>query len=206
MDPLNPAWLQGIDLSELNAPLDLPRLLASPPGFAFVRSAEGKDKDSAFDATWKAFWQAGVPCGPYAYFRPRHDARMLADALLGPLGDDVPLLPPVIDAEELDGQSRERFLGVLQEMVDLVQQALGLRPLVYTGPAFWADQVGGSSAVSACPLWLADYRSEPHVPPGWTDWTFWQWSGTGHWPGVPRYVDRSVFRGSPGDLASVAWP
>jgi len=66
--------------------------------------------------------------------------------------------------------------------------------------------------LALCPLWLADYRSEPQVPHAWKGkgWHFWQYAGDAG-DGGPRghrvrgvwgieSCDRNIFKGDMADL------
>jgi lysozyme len=93
------------------------------------------------------------------------------------------------------------------EFVTAVYQTTGIWPLAYGGRyAFFSAASLGNLA--ACPLWLAEYGTNPVCPPGWLNWRFHQYSD-GHAgpspvsiPGIGR-VDQSEFAGSQADLAAL---
>ncbi len=105
-----------------------------------------------------------------------------------------------------------------EDFVHTVHEATGRYPMIYTTAA-WADgepadgghrlggRITGKSVIARCPLWLADYRSEPQLPEAWKSkgWHFWQYAGDTE-DGGPRgkrvrsvwgieRCDRNLFRG-----------
>ena len=59
--------------------------------------------------------------------------------------------------------------------------------------------------LTRCPLWLADYNSDPELPSGWGHYTLWQYTDGSDGP-QPHTVngigacDRDQFNGSESDL------
>jgi lysozyme len=70
----------------------------------------------------------------------------------------------------------------------VVEPALGVRPILYTGPVFWQRNL--SADFGAYPLWIAEYGVDaPRVPPGWERWHLWQWRGDVALPEIAAVVD-----------------
>ena len=115
-------------------------------------------------------------------------------------------------------------LGQAEEFVRSILAATGRHPLIYTNATWAEDQpmghpqhrLGGHitehSILANCPLWLADYRSEPQLPSAWRGkgWHFWQYAGDTE-AGGPRgrrvrsvsgvvRCDRNLFRGDAATL------
>jgi lysozyme len=61
--------------------------------------------------------------------------------------------------------------------VTTVQSSVGKWPLLYSGH-YLKDALGGinDSILSNCPLWLAQYGPTAVLPPGWNNWSFWQYT------------------------------
>ena len=89
-----------------------------------------------------------------------------------------------------------------------VEQLSGRTPIVYTYYYFWQHQMGGSTAFTRYPLWIAAYQAKAptKLPGGWTQWTLWQYTDRGRVPGVNGIVDLSVFCCSADALAQLANP
>jgi len=113
---------------------------------------------------------------------------------------DATDLPPVLDIESYSGAYGSDDLPTnVQTWLDVVQQALGRTPMIYTGKSFWNkymnDQFGGY------PLWIAEYGvTQPILPNGWSAWTFWQSSQTGTVAGVTGHVDLNSYAGNQDSL------
>jgi GH25 family lysozyme M1 (1,4-beta-N-acetylmuramidase) len=65
------------------------------------------------------------------------------------------------------------------------------RPLIiYTTAGWWDTCTGSSTAFSSHPLWLASYGvTNPALPAGWNNYTFWQYSAGGSVSGITGAVD-----------------
>src|SRR5258708_3885918 len=67
-----------------------------------------------------------------------------------------------------------------------VQARTGQDPIIYTPPGWWQTCTGGAPGFAQVPLWVPDYTSStsPSLPPGWSNWAFWQYSSTGTVSGI----------------------
>jgi GH25 family lysozyme M1 (1,4-beta-N-acetylmuramidase) len=65
------------------------------------------------------------------------------------------------------------------------------RPLIiYTTADWWDTCTGSSTAFTSHPLWLASYGvTNPALPVGWNNYTFWQYSAGGSVSGITGAVD-----------------
>jgi hypothetical protein len=97
--------------------------------------------------------------------------------------------------------------GKLWNFVSYVERTLGKTPMIYTGFYFWQDHTFCGPSWAKYPLWLAWYAPENviRVPPPWSKWTIWQYTGNG--PG-PQYgseglsLDMDWFNGTPEELSA----
>jgi GH25 family lysozyme M1 (1,4-beta-N-acetylmuramidase) len=192
------ATVKGIDVSYYQETIDWAQVASDGVQFAFIRVSDGVGfLDPKFARNWEKARENGVIRGAYQFFRAHQDPIAQADLLLanmGPLqaGD----LPPVIDVEATNGQSAATIRAKVQTWIDHVEALTGVKPIVYTGPYFWRDNVGAMD-LSDHPLWIAHYGTEcPYVAPPWTQWTFHQFTDSGSVRGVPGNVDRNVFNGT----------
>ena len=98
-----------------------------------------------------------------------------------------------------------------REFVGLIEAATGRLPVIYGG--HWLKEnldAGGDSVLSRCPLWLAQYGPAAVLPPGWANYTLWQFTdgSVGREPHLVPGVgkcDRSQFDGSESQLKK-QWP
>lgn len=98
-------------------------------------------------------------------------------------------------------------LSQARAFVQRILQLTGRRPWIY-GSDVVKDFAGknGDSVLSQCPLWIARYGHAPVVPPGWKQWTLWQYqageAGGDPLPGL-GLVDRNQFNGTLDEIKKV---
>jgi lysozyme len=190
--------LDGIDVSVYQGTIDWTKVKAAGITFAFIRISDGLPPiDTKFHQNWAGARAAGVVRGAYQFYRSDEDPIAQADLLLDTMGTlEAGDLSPVADVESTDGMTPEQIAANLRKWIDRVQAGTGRRPIIYSGPSFWSNQVGGTSAFGDIPLWLANWTSGcPDVPKGFTKWTFWQYSSTGRVDGIGGAVDLDKFDG-----------
>jgi lysozyme len=149
---------------------------------------------------------AGIACGVYHFFHVKEDPHFQAATVTTFLGGALAAgdLPPVIDIEAAQGQSKEHLIEAVDWWLSDVADPLGVVPIIYTGPSFWAHNVGDQPPFDEYPLWVAHYGvTKPIVPKPWTDWTFWQHTDQGRVPGIGVNVDLDVFNGDAEAFASL---
>jgi GH25 family lysozyme M1 (1,4-beta-N-acetylmuramidase) len=200
--------LKGIDVSYYQGAIDWSRVKASGVEFAIIRVSDGSNfVDPRFQENWRNAKAAGVKRGAYQFFRSNKDPIVQADLLLEQMGalEDGDL-PPVIDVESTDGQSSATIQAKVQRWLDRVEDVLGVKPIIYTGPYFWRDQVKGGAAFAAYPLWVAHYGTTcPLVPEPWTRFTFHQFTDAGRHPGISGNVDTNTFAGDRAALEALSF-
>jgi len=96
----------------------------------------------------------------------------------------------------------DQRISVVQNWLDAVQQAVGLRPIIYTRQNFIEPLLGaGITSLATSELWIAHYKVvTPRTPSTWASWTFWQYLDSGNVDGVHGNVDCNRFNGSQEDL------
>ena len=194
--------LNGIDVSHYEGVVNWQAAAAGGIAFGIARVSDGTQyPDEYFASNWAAMKAAGVVRGAYQYFEADEDVDAQADMMITAMATMAPGdLPPTIDVEVTHGLTPSQLAPRIQQWIDRVAAATGRAPMVYTGYYFWRDSVA-STGDAGNPLWAAEYTSEcPLVSSPWTQWTFWQHSGTGSAPGVSGEVDVDVFNG---DLAAL---
>ncbi len=204
------ATVPGIDVSYWNAGIDWPKVRAAGQRFTFVKASEGDGYlDPTFDDNWRGAKGAGLLRGAYHFFRANADAKKQANKFIDYVKSmsDNGELPPVLDLETSDGQSREKIISRAKTWLDMVETAFNRKPIIYSGQYFLQDyfsETGGGPPTWAkdYPLWLAQYPnnyvegSQPYLPRGWFKWTFWQYSEKGRVNGINAKVDLNLFNGT----------
>lgn len=204
------ATVAGIDVSYWNAGIDWPKVRAAGQRYVFVKASEGDGYlDPTFDDHWRCAKAAGLLRGAYHFFRSNVDAKRQASKFIEyvkSMNDDGEL-PPVLDIETSDGQSRDKIISRARSWLDLVEAAFNRKPIIYSGQSFLQEsfsETGGGPPAWARdhPLWIAQYPtsyvegSQPYLPRGWFKWTFWQYSERGRVNGINTRVDLNLFNGS----------
>lgn len=192
---------QGIDVSKWQSKVNWQSVKEAGIAFAFARATYGDTEvDSQFKTNWQAMKEVGIIRGPYHFFVAADDPTAQANLFLETVGSlDSADLPPVIDVEADSGTS-STLVADVRTWLDLVEQGLGRRPIIYTSPSYWNQYM--TDDFGSYPLWVAEYGgSAPKSVNGWGAWTFWQYSESGNVGGL-NPSDLDYFNGSPGDLTA----
>ncbi len=199
----------GIDVSYWQAGIDWPKVRAAGMRFVFIRASDGERYlDPTFSTNWEGAGKAGLLRGAYHFFRPSQSPERQAEIFLKVLRDAGATLelPAVLDLEVIEGQTTERLIARTKTWLNNVEAALGRKPMLYSNLSFlrtYFTVAGGPPAwVNDHPLWIAWYPPTytegmtPPLPPGWFQWTFWQYSQTGRVNGINAAVDLDLFNGT----------
>jgi GH25 family lysozyme M1 (1,4-beta-N-acetylmuramidase) len=185
--------VQGRDVSVYQGDFDW---AATHVDFGYARISNGLYiPDDTFDGNWSRMKAAHIRRGAYQYFEPSQSAKDQADMVVSKIGKlGAGDLPAMIDVEVTDGRSPSEMASAIRTWLETVEKGTGLRPLIYVGSYFWQDNVQATD-FGQYPIVIAAYGTAcPSLPPGWKNWTFWQYSdGDGK-------LDHDVFNGSLADL------
>lgn len=193
--------VHGIDVSRWQANMDWERLRSRGANFAFIKATDGGDHlDPMFKTNWNRAKAAGMKRGAYHFFYWCRTAGEQADWFIRNVPRDPDALPPVIDVE-YNGESsckfrlsRAKTLEKMQVFMDKLERHYGKRPIIYTAPDFYRDNLSGE--FKDYPFWLRAVAQHPSkVYPG-RKWLFWQYSGSGLSQGVDGKIDLNVFNGT----------
>jgi GH25 family lysozyme M1 (1,4-beta-N-acetylmuramidase) len=212
------ATVPGIDVSYWNAGIDWPKVRAAGQRFVFAKATEGDFyADPTFDDNWRGAKTAGLLRGAYHFFRCNIDGKRQANKFIDYVKsmNDNGELPPVLDLETNDGQTKEKVISRVKAWMDTVEDAFNKKPILYSRAYFLQDyfsEPGGGPPAWAKehPLWLAQYPdvygegSQPYLPRGWFKWNFWQYTQTGRVNGINAKVDLDVFNGTLQELYKFA--
>lgn len=200
LSPKNYA-VHGVDVSRWQGDIDWPTLRSQGANFVYIKATDGGDHlDPMFKKNWRAAQQAGLKRGAYHFFYWCRVASEQADWFIRNVPKVEGALPPVIDVE-YNGQSScrqklspEKRREKMQVFMDRLEAHYGQRPVIYTAPDFYADNLRGH--FKNYPFWLRAVAQHPSkVYPG-RDFVFWQYSGSGLSQGVKGKIDLNVFNGT----------
>lgn len=201
-----------IDISHNNVPpgighLDLTKAVADGVTAVFIKASQGAQwNDPLFHEHVPKAVEASLLIGAYHFGTGVDAAAQVAHFQQVIASAGVPVVPaldleynPAPGATQMTVELAEQFI---QAWIDQT----GKPPVLYAGGDLRTALKGvANPTLAQCPLWLADYRSEPHLLTGWDAWTFWQYTADNHIPGIGGIgkVDRSYFNGEATDCA--AW-
>ncbi len=196
----------GIDVSHDQYNIDWSEA-ASQVEFASMRATLGTHTvDGYFAENWSGAHEAGIEyVGAYHFLwnngvddgvEQAHNFLTQVGKVAEKGGAYDGTIAPILDYESSTKTVGPPPPPVAQAWLDTVEQATGIRPIVYCNLST-ANDLG--SQFADYPLWLALYRGSgvdtpPEVPPAW-QWTFWQCSDKGSVPGIRTKVDINYHNG-----------
>ena len=192
--------VHGVDVSRWQGDIDWAKLRTQGANFAYIKATDGGDHlDPMFKVNWRGAHEAGLKRGAYHFFYWCRSAADQAEWFIRNVPKVDGALPPVIDVEwnHLSNckkrPSREVVLEKMRVFMDRLERHYGQRPIIYTAPDFYRDNLQG--AFPDHPFWLRAVAAHPQkVYPG-RNWVFWQYSGSGLSHGVTGRIDLNVFNG-----------
>lgn len=206
-------YMLGIDVSHHQDAIDWDQVAQSGQAFAWAKATEGAThSDPRYAENRGGAGAASIPFGAYhfAYAQgatrdeARTDAISEASYFLQVAQPEPGDLLPVLDLEKNpQDMPPRRLIAWTQAWLDTVTASLGVKPMIYTGPNFWATDMNDTTtfADQDFPLWIAHYTSDPapRVPAGnWggRGWAFWQFTSSATVPGITGPVDQNRYPGS----------
>ena len=223
-----PGWIFGLDVGQSQGPIDVPALRAAGVSFLYVRCTDGEnDLDPRFEETAAACVADGMDFGCYGVLEDYGTVRapIQAEHFVRYAKGSGATLPPMMDFELSRGQPASVALASAVLWRDDVQKDIGVRPIIYAGPAFLehleqlagAAGAGSAIALGTSALCVAAYTQDqakmPPVPPPWGAFTIWQCSGgrasSRNYATLPwndTDVDVELFKGTVADLVGMGTP
>lgn len=196
--------VHGVDVSRWQNEIDWHKLRHHGANFAYIKATDGGDHlDPMFHKNWRGAAAAGVKRGAYHFFYWCRNAAEQADWFIRNVPKEPGALPPVLDVE-WNAQSsckkrpsRQVVLEKMRVFLTKVEKHYGQRPIIYTAPDFYRDNLQGEFL--DYPFWLRSVAAHPSVVYPGRKWVFWQYSGTGLSKGVSGKIDLNVFHGNAGE-------
>lgn len=200
---------EGVDVSHHNGNVDWNTLAKSGISFAFMKATQGTNlADNMFKSNTQQARAAGIPTGAYHFLTPNADPRQQAEFFLSSVGAETDLRP-VLDVEPAvtgNWGSPQAVEDSMRIWLHTVESKLGCKPIIFTSASFARSSIK-SPEFKEYPLWIFQYtsKSEPDIPPPWSQWKLWQYTDSGKRAGI--FVgDLSRLSGSIDDLRCRAKP
>lgn len=194
--------VHGVDVSRWQGNIDWAKLRAQGANFAYIKATDGGDHlDPMFRKNWNGAHAAGLKRGAYHFFYWCRSGAEQAEWFIRNVPKSATALPPVIDVEYNHQSSckkrpsRELVLKKMKTFMDRLEEHYGQRPVIYTAPDFYEDNLQGEFGDHA--FWLRSTAAHPKKVYPDRKWLFWQYSGTGLSHGVKGEIDLNVFNGTP---------
>ena len=206
----------GVDVSPFTTITSWTQVQQAGASFAGDEATFAATAESTYASDAEAAVQAGLYVMPYAFVFPYNPSANgtvaeQAQAVVNVV-NSVPStayefnghnmrLPLVVDIEAdpyyqtegttpCYGLTPSALVSWLQTFVADVS-SISKTPIIYTTANFWTTCTGNNkTAFSADPLWLASYGiSNPALPTGWNNYTFWQYTDSGPINGISGTTD-----------------
>ena len=197
----------GIDISHHNGLVDWAAIKAAGVQFAYLKCTEGLGYfDPMFTKNVVEAKRVGILVGAYHFFHPNVEAGAQARFFLSKLNGLYLDLIPCCDWEVHDGLGEAAQVGQVKAFVDVLETAIGKKPMIYTGKWFMDEvQARGPGPLldwlAQYPLWLSDYSPQSvAVPRPWTTYKVLQYTETGVLQGVIGKFDLNEYVGDIADL------
>jgi GH25 family lysozyme M1 (1,4-beta-N-acetylmuramidase) len=198
--------LEGIDISHWQGTVDFTQVAGAGKRFVIAKATEGIGWT---DVNWTKYRDAAQAAGlavtGYHFARPDGNPtqpKEEADWFVSQLGLQAGMLVPALDLERAGTLSKAELTAWVQAWLDEVYALTGVRPMIYTSPAFWRNALGDTRTFADqgyTVLWIAHWGvNAPSVPAsnwGGHGWTFWQYTSSGTVPGIGGNVDLDRYNG-----------
>lgn len=197
--------LTGIDVSHWQGTIGWRQVKGAGIRFAIAKATEAQwFVDPQYARNRQKADALGIHFGAYHFAQPdrtANDAVREADHFVRTAQLRGRHLLPVLDLERHGGLGRDALIRWTRSWLQRVESRLGVKPMIYTTPAFWLDRMGDTRWFANNgyrTLWIAHWRTEqPRVPAadwGGRGWALWQVSDCGNVAGIGGCVDVDLYR------------
>ena len=199
-----PAGTQGQDVSGYQGSVNWTAQWNAGSRFAYIKATEGTYyTNPSFAQQYNGSYNVGMIRGSYHFARPdTTSGATQADYFVahgGGWSKDGKTLPGALDIEynpygsECYGLSQSSMRSWITSFSNEYHAKTTRWPVLYTTTDWWNTCIGNYNAWSGnSPLWIARYASAVGtLPPGYSVYSFWQWSSSGTFAG-----DSDVWNGT----------
>ncbi len=133
----------GVDVSEYQMDIDMPRLKEQGIQFVIIRATEGSHYvDDMFLRNWKNAHEADLTAGAYHFFSFDTPGATQAANFISAVGDLENDLIPAVDLEfygnkRWDPPEKEDVVRELQRYLDIMERRYGVKAMIYASQEIW---------------------------------------------------------------------
>lgn len=194
-------YVQGVDVSWHQGPIDWRALAADDVAFAYIKATEGGDHvDTRFAFNWREADAAGLHRGAYHFFTLCRSGASQAANFIAVVPREPNALPAAVDLEHMGpcrrGPTMTDIVGEARIFMDTLEAHYGVRPIIYTTREFHDAHL---ASLEGERFWIRSIGVNPRFRE--RDWIIWQHHNRGRKRGVSGPIDLNAFRG---DLAALA--
>lgn len=199
--------VRGVDVSSYQGLIDWETLAGQGISFAFIKATEGSAfTDMFFAYNYEQAQKTHLRIGAYHFFSFDSPGETQAAHYIETVPKIDGMLPPVIDVEfygdkKSNPPQAEAVREQLSVLIGMLQEAYGMRPILYATEETYERYLAGSFA--ECDIWIRGVYTSPRLSDG-RDWTFWQYTNREKldgYEGEERFIDMNVFTGTAEEFA-----
>lgn len=189
-------YTHGIDVSHYQGRIDWSEVAHDPDvEYVYLKATEGANNiDDTYAYNLREARRHGLKTGSYHFFRAQVSPDIQFRNFMSVVDVAKQDLLPIIDVEAINRVSMPIFHSRLERLLQLVTQAFGRKPIIYTGKNFYNKHLRGPR-YSGYPFMIAAYTPEEPELNNNDDYLIWQYSATGRVRGIRGNVDQSRFVG-----------
>jgi lysozyme len=173
--------------------------VTAKPELVIFKASENKFRDSRVVEYVTQAKERGIRYGLYHFLRENDimsqaQTFITAINLCGGIGN----IAPIVDVEIYPVARGRAWANQVKTFLDLIEQAFGKKPIIYTSPNFWKEVCSRNTLYQLVPpswtseygLWAAGYpypeyltpgmvMPKSYLPLGWTKYAIWQYNDDG---------------------------
>lgn len=192
--------VRGVDVSHYQGEVDFNQLAEQGMQFAYIKATEGSSHiDECLAQNLQKVRNAPIRAGFYHFFS--YDSPGIDQAMhfIACVPAQEGMLPPAIDVEFYADKAahpaaREQVIPELRVMVDALEQAYGVKPVIYC--TLRAYRLYIRDAFEDCDLWIRSVYFTPRLDRNWTFWQVSDWERLEGYSGEEECIDVNVFHGT----------
>ena len=202
--------IHGIDISHFQDVVEWNKLQAiNTEGdtihfqFVYIKATQGiLIEDNMFDENWEEARDHHIIRGAYHYFLPDRNPQVQAINFIANVKIRPGDLPPAVDIEEAQGQSKEQIVSALKEFLSYLEDHYKVKPVIYSNINFIEDYL--MDDFKDYNFWVSHYELDHlDIDEDSLKWVFWQHSNKSDLLGISGNADVDVFNGSKAQFDSL---